>query len=265
VRAIDEAGSHQNHPQKKQGIVYIQLKINHKYGWQELFYVIEDKYFELKEDKKLHYLHSGKGKLKILLLHGGDKHYQNAEHWREMIPWMAKLGEVFAFDLLGHGKSVPGEKHPEKVSGVEQVQILSKFAEKIKNESDNNAIFLWVGRSYGGYILLSILNKNPQLINAMVLIAPAIYPSQLEKLQNDSLEIPIMLFWAEDDPIIPWYKHKKIIETFKHVRFIRVGKVLERGMEKWMAHTPELVKKGLFKKEFMSFVEEDILKKEKNN
>ncbi len=218
-------------------LIFVPLIVNH----------MESKVIEISSDKKMHYLIEGGGERLFLLIHGGDRNFQNAAYWKPLITKLASNGKVIAVDLFGHGKSIPGPTAAGRVSlhdqlnGLQQVLVEEGFK---KGENSDNVIV--IGRSFGGGVALSFADHYPEYVDGLVLIAPAVSSSQLERFNEHVRKLPVLIFWAEDDPIIPYSNYSFVAEFFENRMFVSVGAILEKGMERWQGHTPEMVKQEKF-------------------
>lgn len=108
------------------------------------------------------YIDEGSGKETIILVHGLAS---NAGFWRYVIPELSKHYRVIAVDLPGYGKS---SKEPYSFT-------LSFYAEQIKRLADHLGVkkFVYAGHSMGGQIGLIFALKYPQMLDKLVLAAPA--------------------------------------------------------------------------------------------
>ena len=209
--------------------------------------MVRDERILIDSQNELHFLTGGSGNNVVILIHGGHKQLQNAEHWRPHFSWLEKQANFFAVDLLGHGESIPGKNdNVERIDVSSQVSALEKLVDHIKSDLGEDVRIIWVGRSYGGRVVLSFAEKRPTDVDGMVLIAPAASANSF-KLDSSIVNMPIMLFWAEDDPIIRFTGSKSYIEKFPNAIVCPVGTVLAPGVETWKGHSPELVKYELFK------------------
>ncbi len=222
---------------------------------------MESKRIELDSDKQMHYLKEGEGSLLFLLIHGGDRKFQNAAYWKPLIPKLASYGKVVAVDLFGHGGSIPGPESAGRGSIQDQLEGLWQIITKESNvsEKDGDRVIV-VGRSFGGGIALSLADHYPESVHGLVLIAPAISSSQLDRINEHVRKLPTMIFWAKDDPIIPYSNHSFIVEFFEKSSFVSVGTILEEGMERWQGHTPEMVRQEQFLKGIESFIKQHFKK-----
>ncbi len=216
---------------------------------------MESKRIKLASDKEMHYIKQGEGKLLFVLIHGGDRTFQNASYWEPLIPKLALHGKVVAVDLLGHGESIPGPKSSGRGSMQDQLDGLKQIITNEGNFQDKeNSHVIVIGRSFGGGVAISLADRYPEYVHGLVLIAPAVSSSYLNRISEQVRRLPTLIFWAEDDPIIPYSNHAFIVKFFENHTFVSAGSVLEEEMEKWRGHTPEMVRQ----KEFIEAVTQYI-------
>ncbi len=109
----------------------------------------------------------------------------------------------FAVDMLGHGDSHYGT---ENAPVSEQLQALEEL---IRSEIIGKGIknLLVLGRSYGGkgatMLLEQMYEEGSHHIHGLILIAPAVGEAELSKVPRPLASIPVLAFWAEDDPFVP--------------------------------------------------------------
>ncbi len=108
------------------------------------------------------YIDEGSGPQTLILVHGLAS---NAGFWRYVIPELSKTYRVIVVDLPGYGKS---SKEP-------YAYTLSFYADQIKRLADHLGVkkFVYAGHSMGGQIGLIFSLKYPQMLEKLVLAAPA--------------------------------------------------------------------------------------------
>jgi len=205
------------------------------------------------ESYSLHYLNIGESENAIILIHGGDRKFQNARYWTPLFHDLSNSFTVFAIDLLGHGESISGESQAQsqRVPIEIQIEVLKKFSDIVLINYEKK---IWVGRSYGASVVLHFANKYPELITHLTLIAPAVSSTFVENLSDMVKSKPLMLFWAENDPIIPFSNNHFFIKHFTDSKLVNAGTITCSETEKWRRHTPEIEKKDLFLSSFLSFL-----------
>ena len=124
----------------------------------------------------------------VLGLHGWSQ--RNGWHtWEGFLAPLAGAGfRAISIDMPGWGKSPAWEKIP----GKSTVSIIL--------ESLNRDLFAILGKSWGGGIALDFALSFPDQVARLILSAPAFRgtPGDLKRLTQ-----PVLLAWAEDDPVIP--------------------------------------------------------------
>jgi pimeloyl-ACP methyl ester carboxylesterase len=106
--------------------------------------------------------HAGGDGDAVVLVHGlGGA----ASNWVELVPDLVSRHRVLAVDLPGHG----GSAAPRGGSGV------SDFADAVAAvvEAEAAAPALVVGHSFGGHTALRLAERRPELVRALLLVAPA--------------------------------------------------------------------------------------------
>ena len=128
----------------------------------------------------------------ILGLHGWSQ--RNGWHtWQPLMEPLAAGGFcVVAVDMPGWGESPVLAASP--LGGERAVQVVIDIMDGLQKET---AVLM--GKSWGGGVALSTALTFPQRISKLILTAPAFrQPQRLPELQQ-----PVLLAWAEDDPVIP--------------------------------------------------------------
>ncbi len=108
------------------------------------------------------YIDVGKGEKTLVLVHGLAS---NAGFWRYVIPELSKHYRVIAVDLPGYGKS---QKDAYPYSMTFYANQIKRLAEELKLGK-----FILVGHSMGGQIGITLALKNPELLDKLILAAPA--------------------------------------------------------------------------------------------
>lgn len=117
---------------------------------------------ELAENLKIAYTDSGVGDEVLLFVHGlGSNH----KAWNKNIPVLKKHFRCIAIDLPGYGQSSAGEFS----------YSMSFFSEILRMFIDKKGLkkVHLVGHSMGGQISISTTLNHPDLVNSLILIAPA--------------------------------------------------------------------------------------------
>ncbi len=137
----------------------------------------------------IHLLAAGeRGAPEVLLLHGARF---SAETWRQLgtLELLAANGyRALAVDLPGFGRSEECPLPP------------ARFLRELLAEVTSVPPAL-VSPSMSGRFSLPLLAESPELVAALVAVAPAGIPEHLERLQD--LEVPALLIWGENDRVVP--------------------------------------------------------------
>lgn len=127
----------------------------------------------------------------ILGLHGWSQ--RNGWHtWEPLMPPLAEAGfRVVSVDMPGWGQSVPAQG---QVTGEAAMRCVLQIIDAL-----DVAEAALMGKSWGGGVAVKTAVSHPHRITHLILTAPAIRnPGLLAQLSQ-----PVLLAWAEDDPMIP--------------------------------------------------------------
>lgn len=131
----------------------------------------------LSNNTSIAYVEQGQGAQTLLFIHGLGSYLPA---WNKNLQELSKNYRCIAIDLPGYGKSSKGNY---KFSMTYYAQVIKEFAEKKKLDN-----LVLVGHSMGGQIALTAAWQYPELIQKLVLIAPAGFETfnkgQLDWLKN---------------------------------------------------------------------------------
>lgn len=216
----------------------------------------------LQNGQSLHTLMAGSGETLILMIHGADRKAQNAEYWEPFIPSLSKLGRVVAVDMLGHGNSIPGSESSIKGpfppnQQAENLILLLNSLRKTFPELKNLVI---IARSYGGRVFVEMLKNSTVIqqetllssLSKVVLIAPAISGSNCLSIPDSFKNLPYLVFWAQEDPVVSSNRLWELKQVFPSIQevllkkkdFVSVSEDISSS--DWLLHTPELLLQDLF-------------------
>lgn len=100
----------------------------------------------------------GKGKA-VVLLHG---FLENSSMWKDIIPLIIKKNRVITIDLLGHGQTeCLGYMHTMSDMADAVLAVLKHL--RLRR-------YIVIGHSMGGYVALSLAEKEPQAIRGLCLM-----------------------------------------------------------------------------------------------
>jgi pimeloyl-ACP methyl ester carboxylesterase len=143
----------------------------------------------------------------ILGLHG----YSQRNGWHTWEPLLEPLGKAGFFalsiDMPGWGQSDPWGNAPlSNDQGIEAVlHVMAHFGKE-------TAVLM--GKSWGGAVAIQTAMAHPNKITKLILTAPAYATySALPTLTQ-----PVLLAWAEDDPVIPIAYAAKFAEAAPNVQ-----------------------------------------------
>jgi len=99
----------------------------------------------------------------FLLVHGlGGSHV----NWTALAPLLARTGDVFAVDLVGHGRTPPAGRVSSL--GV-NAELVSRFLDDVVGGPG-----VLVGNSMGGLVSMIVTAAHPERVAALVLVDPSL-------------------------------------------------------------------------------------------
>lgn len=123
---------------------------------------------------EIHYSDNGKGSV-VVLLHG---FLENLTMWDFLIEELSKKYRVFAFDLLGHGKS-------ENIGYIHTMEEQADMIYSVLHENKIRKATL-IGHSMGGYIALAFAELYPDNVKKLILVnSTAKADSEERKINRD--------------------------------------------------------------------------------
>lgn len=132
----------------------------------------------------------------ILGLHGWSQ--RNGWHtWQPLMEPLAAAGyHIVSLDMPGWGQTPP--LHLDRPLGHDEAKqvILASLA-----SLDPHRPAILMGKSWGGGLAIEVALEHPARIGALLLTAPAFM--DFDRLV--ALRPPVLLAWAEDDPVIPFH------------------------------------------------------------
>lgn len=136
------------------------------------------------------------GKWLVLGLHGWSQ--RNGWHtWEPLMQPLANAGfDVVSVDMPGWGQSVPTQG---QVKGKDAVSAVLDMLDVLQQVKEYEMCAL-MGKSWGGGLAIETALNNANRVHKLILTAPAF--RDLERLPY--LTQPVLLAWAEDDPVIPY-------------------------------------------------------------
>lgn len=128
----------------------------------------------------------------VLGLHG----WSQRNGWRTwellLLPLAAAGYYAVSVDMPGWGQSAP--KQQETMTRETAVRVVMAVIDSLGYRQA-----ALMGKSWGGGIALSLALTHPEGVTKLILTAPAF--RELHELPN--LQQPVLLTWAENDPVIP--------------------------------------------------------------
>jgi pimeloyl-ACP methyl ester carboxylesterase len=145
----------------------------------------------------------------ILGIHG----WSQRNGWHTWEPVMADLATadfyVVSIDMPGWGKSPPVINSP--LGGQQAVTVVIDIIDGLHKDS---AVLM--GKSWGGGVAIKTAVDFADRVSHLILSAPAL--RNYEQLKN--LQQPVLLVWAEDDPVIPFANAERFTAAIPNVRLV---------------------------------------------
>jgi pimeloyl-ACP methyl ester carboxylesterase len=145
----------------------------------------------------------------LLGIHG----WSQRNRWHTWEPLMAPLADagfcVVSVDMPGWGDSPALDNLP--LGSSRAVQVVVDILDGLQKEK---AVLM--GKSWGGGVAVKTAVSYPERIGKLVLTAPALRNfDQLSQINQ-----PVLLTWAEDDPVIPVAMSSEFIARVKDIEYM---------------------------------------------
>jgi pimeloyl-ACP methyl ester carboxylesterase len=171
----------------------------------------------------------------VLGIHGWSQ--RNGWHtWEPLMRPLANAGYcVVSVDMPGWGSSPAMDNLP--LGGARAVSVVIDIMDGLQKES---AVLL--GKSWGGGVAVATAAAYPERVASLVLTAPAL--RDLDQMSN--VGQPVLLTWAEDDPMIPFVMAEQIVAKNPDIEFIsyEMGghSAAQKNAEDFAPHVVEFLK-----------------------
>ena len=145
----------------------------------------------------------------VLGIHGWSQ--RNGWHtWEPLMKPLAEAGYcVVSVDMPGWGDSPALDSLP--LGGSRAVQVVIDILDGLQKST---AVLM--GKSWGGGVAVKTAVAYPNRVNKLILTAPALRNlDQLAQIQQ-----PVLLTWAEDDPVIPFVMSEPIVFAVPDIEFV---------------------------------------------
>ncbi|MCI0396136.1 MAG: alpha/beta fold hydrolase [Chloroflexi bacterium] len=143
----------------------------------------------------------------VLGIHG----WSQRNGWHTWEPLLEPLGAAGFYaasvDMPGWGQSRPA--NGGQVTGERAVQVVLAILDSLGKESA-----ALMGKSWGGGVALAVALEHPRRVSRLILTAPAF--NDLDRLRT--LPQPVLLAWAEDDPVIPYRYAAEFVRAIPNAR-----------------------------------------------
>ncbi len=145
----------------------------------------------------------------VLGVHGWSQ--RNGWHtWQPMMEPLSAAGfRVVCIDMPGWGRSASWGSG--SLGAQEAIEALLAVMDSLKSGS---AVLM--GKSWGGGIALTTALNHPTRVDKLILTAPAF--RELDKLS--ALSQPVLMAWAEDDPVIPYQYTTFYLESAPDIELV---------------------------------------------
>lgn len=115
----------------------------------------------------LTYNEHSKGDTTFILINGWSSFQY---FWNPVIDFFKPLGRIVTLDLLGHAPA----RVPEDFNHLEVEELIEIQAEAIRKIADGKKVHL-IGHSAGGFVVVGVASKYPELVESVVSICPAVH------------------------------------------------------------------------------------------
>src|SRR5690554_1384954 len=132
------------------------------------------------KNAKINYTKSGTGPI-IVLLHG---FLESSSMWKFLIQAFENTHTLIAIDLPGHGKS----------DCLGYIHTMETFAQVVENilHHEKIAEATFIGHSMGGYVCLSLIEKNPAICSRLLLLNSTTIKDSEERVENRNRAIRLL-------------------------------------------------------------------------
>ena len=142
----------------------------------------------------------------LLGIHGWSQ--RNGWHtWQPLMRPLADAGfRIVSVDMPGWGRSRPLQSEPPAADPAAAVLAILDALES------ETAVLM--GKSWGGSVALDVALNHPARVSKLILTAPA-------RLNLDGLaqlQQPVLLAWAQDDPVIPYQQAAKFVNVIPDIQ-----------------------------------------------
>lgn len=145
----------------------------------------------------------------VLGLHGWSQR-NGWQTWQPLLAPIASAGfYVVSIDLPGWGRSEPWSSGP--LGPGEAIEAVLAITDGLGHKSAH-----LMGKSWGGGVAIGTALDKPSQVGKLILTAPAF--RDLDRLAG--LSQPVLLAWAQDDPVIPYSNAKTMVEHLPGCRLI---------------------------------------------
>ncbi|WP_375334215.1 alpha/beta fold hydrolase [Flagellimonas sp. C4] len=114
------------------------------------------------QDMEVHYLHTGHGTTKWVMVHGLGSY---SKAYTKILSNLPEHVEAYALDLPGYGKTPMGD---QPISMENYATIVNGFVEELGLDK-----VVLMGHSMGGQIAITLALKNPKWLKNLILFSPA--------------------------------------------------------------------------------------------
>jgi pimeloyl-ACP methyl ester carboxylesterase len=145
----------------------------------------------------------------VLGIHGWSQ--RNGWHtWEPLMKPLADAGFcVVSVDMPGWGDSPALDSLP--LGGSRAIQVVIDILDGLQKD-----IAVLMGKSWGGGVAVKTAVTHPNRISKLILTAPAL--RNLDQLTQ--IRQPVLLTWAEDDPVIPFALSETFISDVPDIEFV---------------------------------------------
>ena len=161
-------------------------------------------------------VHNSEGKTTIVAVHGFNSALTG--EWGVVAAHLASHGyRVLMPNLHSNPATKPGTISHD---GFERVMLALADRSAPLTLADGSTPLIWMGKSWGGANVATFAARHPKAVAKLVLTAPALGRSEIADVcaQLNAAGAPMLLLWAEDDPVVPFGNSKVWSSTCSRVQ-----------------------------------------------
>jgi len=193
------------------------------------------------ENNQMFYTKGGSGFPYFFMVGDESKETNANKLWKHDFEIFNQLGSFFTVDLINYGESNPGPKTKKRhILEDEHSRFYSHFILENLNVAEKRIILVARGKSAS--LTIKAASVIESKIAGIILIAPSIN----HELRMIIKDMPILLVWAKDDPVVPFENTNEIETECNYVTSLYFDQVVNTGVNRVLAHQPDLMRNDEF-------------------